>query len=200
MIAVTRKWKKMLKLSTLTMPQNPRPGRLRLVERGSNRRHRADQRDEAEQFLAAALVHQRIEHHDDHAEDRKHNFRQNADVFDALRQGLSHSGGDHWPTTLLATCANGASAVWTAGSIAFSHSSGATPITSAATAAGHKRNALAQIQIRQCLIYRMRHLSEEHSLIHPQQITCAPDHAGRAENAVNRAMPETLRSAPEIRR
>ena len=49
---------------------------LRLVERGSNRRDRADQGDGAQQPLAPALIHQRIEHHDEHAKEGKHDLRQ----------------------------------------------------------------------------------------------------------------------------
>ena len=61
-------------------------------------------------FLAATLVYQGIEHHDRHAKQRQHDFRQNAHVLHALRYGLGHSGGTHWPTTLLANCAKGANA------------------------------------------------------------------------------------------
>ena len=48
----------------------------------------AHQRDRRQDFLAAAFIDQRIEHHDDHAENGKNNFRQDADVVDALRNAF----------------------------------------------------------------------------------------------------------------
>ena len=68
------------------MFQNAKPGILRLVERRQQSpRPSRSSAMQPSSLLAAALVHQRIEHHDDHAEERKHDFRQNANVFDALR-------------------------------------------------------------------------------------------------------------------
>ena len=124
----------------LDHPPESHAGELCLIQRGRNRRQGSQQRDPTQQFLAGALVHQRIEHHDEHAEQRKNDFRQDTNVFHALRHGLNHGCArrHHWPTTLLASCANGANAVWTAGSIAFSHSSGATPMTRAAAMAGSR--------------------------------------------------------------
>src|SRR5579864_3968592 len=97
----------------------------------------ADERNSAERALAAALVHHRIEQHHQHSKQGEHDFRQDSDVIHALRQPRQRLKCDHRATSLLANWVNGTSALWTAGSIAFNHSSGATPIASAITAAGH---------------------------------------------------------------
>ncbi len=41
---------------------------------------RANERDGAERLLIALRIKQRIDDHDDHAEDREHKFRQDAQV------------------------------------------------------------------------------------------------------------------------
>src|SRR5580698_3085437 len=114
--------------------------------------------------MASFRIEQWIDNHDQHAKNRKHQLRQNAHVVRSLRQRslgqrslhlcqktgqrmrerANHaydrgrgSGQNHWPTTLVSNClTGGASATCTAGSIALSHSKGATPITKATTAIG----------------------------------------------------------------
>src|SRR5205085_5109317 len=80
----------------------------------------------------------RLHHHHDHAEDRQHKFRQDPHVVSTLRDGLHDlcEEGHHWPTALLAICATGVNTCCTAGSIAPSQISGATPMTRATTAPG----------------------------------------------------------------
>src|SRR5450631_1585134 len=115
-------------------------GKLCLIHRCRNRAQRAQKSQASQCFLASAFVcciEQRIEHHQEHSENRKHDLRQNTNVIDALRDVVHKLDGEvHWLTNLLASCAAGARTFCTAGSMAFSHSSGATPIANAATAAG----------------------------------------------------------------
>ena len=67
---------------------------MRLIVRLKNRRgqtqHRANQREAAKRTLAALLIHDRIEHHDEHAEKGQNNFGQDRDVVRALRQGFNN--------------------------------------------------------------------------------------------------------------
>ncbi len=101
----------MLNESTRTISQKASARILCLVDAGGNRPQRANQRDDSQRSLATAVahqavIHQRIEHHDDHAENRKHDFRQNADVIDDLRKRVRSR--IHRPTTLLASWLKGA--------------------------------------------------------------------------------------------
>ena len=45
-----------------------------MIPGGEQRRDGADERDEAQYFLALFFVDQRVEHHDQHAEDRENRF------------------------------------------------------------------------------------------------------------------------------
>src|ERR1700733_922388 len=110
-----------------------RPGILGLVESRGQRAQRADQRNAAEGLGTLPFVDQRIYQHDEHAKNRQHDFRQDGNVVGGMGHNLRHLWNlVHWPTTLLASSVNGASAACTAGSMAFSQISGATPITNAA--------------------------------------------------------------------
>ena len=62
-------------------------GVLRHPEGRCKRGQSADQRDRAERLVAVFFVEQRIDDHDQHAEDREHQLRQNAHVVGTLRQG-----------------------------------------------------------------------------------------------------------------
>src|SRR5712691_5895728 len=111
------------------------PRRLCHQPRRSQSSPRARHRYQSQSLLTLLFVQQRLEHHHNHAEDGENNLGKNPDVIGALRKSW-REGYDHCATILLATCANGVSAAFTAGSIAPSHTIGATPITSAAAAQG----------------------------------------------------------------
>src|SRR5205807_1558736 len=132
---------------------------------------RSDEAKSSQQLLALLLIYQGIEHHDGHAENRKHNLGQDANVVGADRKSWIHR-----PTTLLATCANGVSAACTAGSMMFSQSSGATPITSAATAVGHnasrsRAERSAKVLFSGCVTFPKKTRWYIHSKLQALQIT-----------------------------
>src|SRR5579863_457680 len=79
---------------------------LRLEQSRQQCRQRTDQCNRTESALTAALVHQWVEQHYDHAKNRQHNFRQNPDIIRGMGNDLR--AVIHRPTTLLASCENGA--------------------------------------------------------------------------------------------
>src|SRR5882724_7475988 len=94
-------------------------GVLRLKEDGYKAGERADESDEAQSLGGALFLNDRIQHHNQHAENAEHKFRQDADVVGAGRRE-NLDGQAHWPTTRADTCANGCKSAWTAGSMALS--------------------------------------------------------------------------------
>src|SRR5258708_32748451 len=110
--------------------------RLRHIPGRCNSEERTGKSDQAQEFLAGFFIHDGIDQHNNNPERRQHQLWQDADVVHALWNCLQQSRcptysfeNNHWPTTLLATCAKGVTAACTAGSIAPSHKIGATPIT-----------------------------------------------------------------------
>ena len=76
--------------------------RLGLVDGCGQSGNRSDQGNSAERTLAAALVHDGVEQHDDHAEDRQHDLRQNANVVSGLGQRVRDLESRHYCPTALA--------------------------------------------------------------------------------------------------
>src|SRR5215469_7222335 len=112
------------------------PGIARLEQGSRDCSQRADQRDRSQRLLVPALVDERLDHHDDNAKEGQHEFGKNADVIRDFGNSR-HRLRAHCPATLAANGRKLTSAFSTAGSIEFSQIMGATPMTSARTAAGH---------------------------------------------------------------
>ena len=85
-------------------------GVLRLIDAGGDCGEGADQGYGAQRLLAATLVEDGFQDHDEHSEDGENYFGKNANVIRGMGQRLRQCG-IHWPTTLPTVCANGTRAV-----------------------------------------------------------------------------------------
>src|ERR1700688_4689636 len=86
-MAMIRKWKNTLNPSTLTIFQKAHPGEPCNAPSRPDPRHSARQSDYAKRLPALLLIHQRIENHDHHAENRENDLRQDSKVINAWREG-----------------------------------------------------------------------------------------------------------------
>ena len=162
--------------------------KLRLVQGGGRwRRESRPGRCRPESSWLFSSSSSGIKQHNDDAENREHDFRQDANVVNAPGASLITYWivEVHWPTTLLASCAIGAKNGLHRGIDGIQPQQRRDAHHQSRNGRRPKRDALAHVKVGQCLIYLVSHFAEEHSLVHPQQVTGAPDDARGAENSVD---------------